>query len=310
MKRRSFLKKGALLSLSTAFVPSFLPGGPGLNATPAVLRPAVEEWKENQINIAWIGHATVLINFYGKVIITDPVLLNSIGIYMFGFTYGPRRINPPALDIDEIPKPDLVLLSHAHMDHMDYLTLAEISDKYPGEVDCITAYNTADVIGDLDWKSLHEMDWGDTYSLPGMHFKALEVKHFGWRFPWERDRSKGFFKDGRSFNAYVIERNGKRILFGGDTAFTDKFKKSGEKVDIAIMPIGAYNPWVHAHCNPEEALQMAKEMDAKVIIPIHFNTFLQGWEPRDEPMKRLLAAKDQFAMNVGVTEIGGTFTTA
>lgn len=309
MKRRNFLKKGLFLSLSSAMAPAFLPGSGNLYAEPKVKRPAVEEWKDTEINVAWIGHATVLINFYGKIIITDPVLFNSVGVYMFGFTYGPQRLIPPAITVYDMPKPDLVLLSHAHMDHMDYLTLSEIADKYPGQIDCITAYNTADVIADLEWKSLHEMDWGQQYSLPGLRFKALEVKHFGWRYPWERDRSKGFFSNGRSFNAYVIERNGKKILFGGDTAFTDKFKKSGEKVDIAIMPIGAYNPWVKAHCNPEEALQMAREMDAKVFIPIHFYTFRQGWEPRDEPLKRLLKAKDSFAMHIGVTEVGGTYNT-
>jgi L-ascorbate metabolism protein UlaG (beta-lactamase superfamily) len=161
-----------------------------------------------------------------------------------------------------------ILFSHAHMDHMDYETLSTIVNKYPNEIDCITAYNTADVIAELEWKSLQEIDWNEETELLGLKFKALEVKHFGWRYPWERDRSKGYMIDGRSFNAVLIEKNGKKILFGGDTAYHELFKSlSGENIEIAIVPIGAYNPWKKNHCNPEEALIMANDhIGAKYFI--------------------------------------------
>ena len=128
----------------------------------------------------------------------------------------------------------------------------------------------------MPWKSLTELDWGEKFSIHDINIKAYEVRHFGWRFPWEKDRSKGFFKDGRSYNAYVLERNGKKVLFGGDTAMTDKLDiLKDENIDVAIMPIGAYRPWRRAHCNPEEALILANRMEAKYFIPIHCNTFEQ-----------------------------------
>jgi L-ascorbate metabolism protein UlaG (beta-lactamase superfamily) len=191
---------------------------------------------------------------------------------------------------------------------MDSKTLTTFTDLYPGKINCITAYNTSDVIADLNWKSLKVMDWNDEYVLHDVKFSAIEVKHFGWRYPFERDRSRGYFKNGRSYNAYLIEKNGKKVLFGGDTAMTDKFIPYCG-IDIAIMPIGAYNPWKYNHCNPEEALKMAaNDLRAKVIIPIHCGTFRQGLEPVNEPLKWLGNSVKNYDINLGLGKIGETYT--
>jgi L-ascorbate metabolism protein UlaG (beta-lactamase superfamily) len=167
-----------------------------------------------------------------------------------------------------------------------------------------------DVISDLDWKSLQEIDWGEKTELAGIKFKALEVKHFGWRFPWEWDRSKGYMKEGRSYNAILLEKNGKKILFGGDTAYQELLKPlKEEKIDVAIMPIGAYVPWRKNHCNPEEALIMASDhINAEYFIPIHTKTFKQGSEPIDEPLNWLLDSEKNYNIKLGLDDIGQTFT--
>jgi len=272
-------------------------------------RPDVDRWKDNEINIAWIGHATVLINFFGKIILTDPVFFEAVGVYIEGYIFGPRRASLPALLLEEIPKPDIVLLSHAHMDHMDYKTLKALTEKFPNELDCVVAYNTKDVVAEFEWKSLQEVDWEQSVKLNGVRFKGIEVKHFGWRYPGEKDRSAGYMDDGRSFNGFIMERDGKKILFGGDTTFTDKFKlQKDEKVDIAIMPIGSYNPWRKYHCTPEEALVMAEYyIGAKYFIPIHTKTF----DRRDmiyEPLNWLARSSKNYEMQIGLWDIGETFT--
>ena len=218
MNRRKFIRNVSLASAGFLFVSEKIQGKQPL--TIPNFNPDPTKWKDDEINIAWIGHSTVLINLYGTTILTDPVLFERIGVSIFGMTFGPARFTHPALTVDEIPKPDIILLSHAHMDHMDYETLSTIVDKYPNEIECITAYNTADVIVELEWKSLQEIDWNEEKELLGIKFKALEVKHFGWRYPWEWDRSKGYMKEGRSYNAVIIEKNGKKILFGGDTCIS------------------------------------------------------------------------------------------
>lgn len=270
--------------------------------------PDSTEWKNDEINISWIGHSTILMNLFGTIIVTDPVLFEKIGLDIFGITVGQSRYSEPALEIDKFPCPDFVLLSHAHFDHMDYKTLCRFTELYPGKINCITAFNTSDVIADLKWKSLKELDWNEEYFLNEVKFSAIEVKHFGWRYPFERDRSRGYFKNGRSYNAYLIEKNGRKVLFGGDTAMTNKFIPFGG-IDIAIMPIGAYNPWKSNHCNPEEALNMAaNDLKAKVFIPIHCCTFKQGLEPVDEPLKWLNNSVKNYNIELGLKNIGGTFT--
>jgi L-ascorbate metabolism protein UlaG (beta-lactamase superfamily) len=312
LNRRKFIKRIFSASIGSLLVPPVFLGSSNREAAqalPSEFKPSPELWRDDEISLAWIGHSTVLINFYGVKILTDPVLYERVGLYFLGMTFGPQRYSAPALEIDEIPKPDLILLSHAHMDHMDYHTLLTITDKFPNEIDCITSYNTADVISELKWKSLQEMDWNDELELLGIKFKAYEVQHFGWRYPWEKDRSKGYMEDGRSYNAYVLERNGKRILFGGDTAFTELFQKvDGGSIDTAIMPIGAYYPWRRNHCNPEEALVMAAEhLKAKYFVPIHCGTFKQGSEPIDEPLTWLNNSYKNYNIELGLYKIGQTF---
>lgn len=313
MDRKKFIKKISSAFLGSVFTIPFISGETfplkKRNPTLSEYKPDPSTWRDDELNISWIGHSTVLINIFGTVILTDPVLFERVGLYFWGITFGPSRYTMPALKLEELPKPDLVLLSHAHMDHMDYETLSSLVDLFPNELDCITAFNTKDVIEDLKWKSLQEVDWNEEIMLGDLKIKALEVKHFGWRYPWERDRSRGYHEDGRSFNAYIIAKNDKKILFGGDTAYSEKFKPvSEENIDIAIMPIGAYHPWRMNHCTPEEALKMASvHINAKHFIPIHFYTFKQGLEPVEEPMMRLLNGAEDLEINIAVKNIGESF---
>jgi L-ascorbate metabolism protein UlaG (beta-lactamase superfamily) len=310
ISRKKFLFRTIKLALgSFLFLPLLKLGETKANEIAITgTNPDPTEWKNDEINISWIGHSTVLMNLFGTIIVTDPVLFEKIGLDIFGITIGQSRYSEPALEIDKFPCPDFVLLSHAHFDHMDYQTLCRFTELYPGKINCITAFNTSDVIADLNWKSLKELDWNEEYYLSDVKFSAIEVKHFGWRYPFERDRSRGYFKNGRSYNAYLIEKNGGKVLFGGDTAMTNKFIPfSG--IDIAIMPIGAYNPWKSNHCNPEEALKMAtNDLKAKVFIPIHCCTFKQGLEPVDEPLKWLNNSVKNYEIDLGLIKIGETYT--
>lgn len=267
------------------------------------------DWGNDDFNIMWIGHSTLLINYFGTIVLTDPAFFERIGLYLFGESFGPARMTPPAVGVDDIPKPDIVLLSHAHMDHTDYPTLKHIAKKYPGEISLVVAYLTRDVTDALPWKDVTVLDWGEEADVLGIKIKAFEVKHFGWRYPWERDRSRGFFKDGRSYNAYLMEKNNFKVLFGGDTAYTPKL---GEQitggVDVALMPIGAYDPWIRVHCDPEEAVKMAEEINSRVIIPMHTMTFNQSNEPFDEPVIRLKAAVKDSNLELGLDKIGGVWS--
>lgn len=235
----------------------------------------------------WIGHSTVLIQIGDTTILTDPVMFDRIGLYVLGYTVGLQRYTKPAIPVEKLPKIDIVLLSHAHIDHMDLETLNWLTERSPNQVNCITAKNTADIINDLKWKTLTELDWNESISINGVNIIGREVLHNGWRLPGEKCRRDGYKRTGRSYNGYVIERDGLRIAFGGDTAYTKSFTQFGN-VDVSIMPIGAYQGYSDNHCTPEEALQMTKMMKSPVILPIHFGTFHQSSEPVWEPIHRLI----------------------
>ena len=269
-------------------------------------RPEPAAWDNSTITAAWIGHSTVLINFLGTRIITDPVFSDRVGLNVAGlFTIGPKRLVAPALTIDKLPPIDLILLSHAHFDHLDIPSLAQFDRNIP----VIMAKNTADVIEDLDFQTIYELDWGKWTAVAGVRVEAIEVKHFGWRYPWEQDRSKGNF-DGRSYNAYIISKNGSNIVFGGDTAFQEHFRQLRDRnldIDLAMMPIGAYDPWIRNHANPEQSLAMAEQMGARHVLPMHWHTFIQSEEPTMEPIERLkTASADQPGLLV-LDSIGQTW---
>lgn len=275
----------------------------------APLKPTPALWDDGAITAAWIGHATVLINFLGFRIITDPVLSERIGLHVAGlFTLGPRRLVRPALTFEELPPIDLILLSHGHLDHLDTQTIR----KFDRSIPVVMAKNTADIIEDEEFTTVYELDWGKWTAIRGMRVEALEVQHFGWRYPWEQDRSRGN-PLGRSYNAYLLSYRGHHIVFGGDTAYHEHFialKDRGLDIALAIMPIGAYDPWIRNHANPEQALAMSDHMGARVVLPMHWNTFVQSEEPTAEPIARLRSAAAGQPDRLALDTIGQTWSTS
>jgi L-ascorbate metabolism protein UlaG (beta-lactamase superfamily) len=268
---------------------------------PAFAKPEPLTWNDARVTAAWIGHATVLINFFGINILTDPAFFPRIGIRLTGFTIGPKRLTAPALQFHELPRIDLILLSHAHFDHFDLRTL----HRFDGNTRVITAPNTADLLKWTRLRDVLELGWGETKIVSfsnqtkgDIAISAFEVKHWGARK--QRD-------DYRGYNGYVMERNGRRILFGGDTAMTDSFANVPHPIDIAIMSIGAYNPWIQSHCTPEQAVEMATAAGAQFIMPVHHQTFRLSFEPLREPIERFQTILRNTPERIALHEIGETF---
>ena len=278
----------------------------GGETTKPKFKPEPSTWSNDTITAAWIGHSTVLINFYGTTIITDPVFSNRIGLNLLGLvSLGPKRLVDPALTIEELPPIDLILLSHAHMDHLDLPSLEQLDRDIP----IVISKNNADVLDGLASKEVHELDWGETITTCGIEIEAIQVKHFGWRMPWEEDRSRGNWF-GRSYNAYLLKKNEKYILFGGDTAYQEFFNTIGTRgitVEVAMMPIGAYDPWIYNHCNPEQAIAMADRVNARFIFPMHWGTFIQSDEPTAEPFERFKKALTATPERIALESHGQTW---
>jgi L-ascorbate metabolism protein UlaG (beta-lactamase superfamily) len=245
---------------------------------PARLVPDLSGWTDHALAAAWLGHATVLLRIDGMTVLTDPVLFNRVGLGLGLMTGGPRRLVGPALNIARLPAIDLILISHAHFDHLDRPTLARLDKSIP----VITAGKTADLVSDLGFKSVKELGWGESTTAGTLKLTAREVAHWG---------ARTFHDYHRGYNAYLLESANHRVLYGGDTAYTDKFADLAP-VDLAILGIGAYDPYIAAHATPEQAAEMARQAGARWLLPIHHSTFRLSHEPTGDPIRRLLAAFD------------------
>jgi L-ascorbate metabolism protein UlaG (beta-lactamase superfamily) len=263
-----------------------------VEASPRV--PNLAIWSSEGVHAAWIGHSTVLIRVDGFTILTDPVFSTRVGIKIGPLTLGIKRLVHPALRLPELPAPDLILLSHAHMDHLDRPSLRKLENR---GTTVITASGTSDLLRVKRYREVHELRWDESIQVGPAKVRALEVKHWGARTRTDVHRG---------YNGYLIEAGRYRIIFGGDTAYTGLFRKvrSSRPVDLAIMPIGAYNPWIHAHCNPEQALAMADHAGAEFVLPVHHRTFKLSSEPYGEPIERLLLASSSAQDRIAVREIG------
>jgi L-ascorbate metabolism protein UlaG (beta-lactamase superfamily) len=269
----------------------------GREVLPAPAVPHVREWPGRGLHAAWLGHTTVLLQIDGFTILTDPVLHERVGIGIGPFTLGLKRLVAPALPIPNLPHIDLILLSHAHMDHFDVRTLRDLENR---KTAVVTAHNTSDLLRPERYREVRELRWNERTRVGPVNLSAFRVNHWGARM-----RSDTY----RGYNGYVIESGKHRVLFAGDTAQTGLFRelKSSRPFDLGIFPIGAYNPWIHYHCTPEEAWRMGNQAGAERFLPVHHQTFQLSREPFHEPIERFEEAAGNSQDRIAVRRIGQEF---
>lgn len=274
--------------------------GRGRPPAPAA-RPDPATWADDAITGSCLGHATVLMNFLGVRVLTDPVFSERVGPGFAPLVLGPKRYVQPALGPREFAAPDVIVLSHAHFDHFDGASLR----KFARDTPVVTARATGDLLRCRGFNKIHELDWGQAVTLQtrggAITVTAIEVAHWGARMM--RD-------DHRGYNGYVLTRAGASVCFAGDTAYTPVFgrlKHSAHRPDLMLMPIGAYDPWIRAHCSPEQAVMMANAAGARYFVPIHHETFKLSAEPMGEPAARLRAALADEPERLLAVSVGETF---
>ena len=255
--------------------------------------PDLTRFLRCEIGCCWIGHATMLLRVGGRTILTDPVFHPRVGLgYVLG-TMGPRRFQAPALKLRQLPPLDTIVVSHAHFDHLDRPTLWKLAKANP-DVPVVCSRGVRDLLDDLRFRDVRELEWGESADLAGVTTSALPVKHWGPRV---------FYDDWRSYSAFRFERAGRSVIFGADTAETDAFRSAGP-VDLMCVGIGAYDPYVAAHATPEQAWRMTRDANAEHVAAMHHSTFKLSHEPMDEPLRRLLAAAGEESHRVVIREVG------
>ncbi|MBV9761545.1 MAG: MBL fold metallo-hydrolase [Acidobacteriaceae bacterium] len=264
---------------------------------PAPNAPDPKAWLQHGLHAAWLGHSTVVLMLDGFTILTDPVFSERIGIKLGRVVIGIKRLVEVAAPMSELPPIDLVLLSHAHMDHFDLPTLRQLENS---RTHVVTAYRTCDLLRPKHYAQVHELRWNQSVQIGPARILAFEVAHWGARM-----RNDVY----RGYNGYLIETEKYRVVFGGDTAYTESFKRvrSSKPLHMAIMPVGAYDPWIRVHCNPEQAWAMANHAGAEFVLPVHHQTFQLSHEPALDPIERLVTAAGAHPERVCLQEIGQEF---
>jgi len=241
--------------------------------------------------VTFIGHSSFLVQMAGCAVLIDPVFATRLILL--------RRQRRPGLKIKDLPKIDAVLLTHAHMDHLNRPSLRAITRemrrrKLPSPI-AIVPNGVEDIVKDLGFVRVETLQWWEqSNALSPITITATPAKHWGARM---------FSDTHRGFGGYALSAPGAATLYhSGDTAYFEGFREIGEKLrpEIAMLPIGAYSPdsYRGVHTSPEDALRAFEDLGARTFVPMHYNTFRLGREPMDEPLPRLLAA----AKRMGIAE--------
>ncbi|MCF8468938.1 MAG: MBL fold metallo-hydrolase [Sneathiella sp.] len=237
-------------------------------------------------SVTWLGHAAFIVRTGGKVILTDPYLTECAGPAMMG----PKRYVPAALKAEELPKADVLLVSHNHYDHLDARALAAYPHKEHTQV--IVPLGLASFFTRRGFRKVVEMDWWESWSEDGLTITTLPAVHSSGRGVHDQKRTLW-----ASFGIRTAEEN---IWFSGDTANGEIFKEIGRHhapFDLAIVGIGAYEPreiMKMVHATPEDAVEIARAIGAKRALGMHWGTVLLTPEdPFEAPHRFRQAAIDQ-----------------
>jgi L-ascorbate metabolism protein UlaG (beta-lactamase superfamily) len=239
-----------------------------------------DEIVKNSVN--WFGHATTVINLSNKIIITDPVFSNLLGYF--------KRLTQKPNYISNL-KVDYILLSHGHMDHLNFPSLLKLNK----DATVIVPKGYVSILKLLGFKNVILLHPGDVYKDDFIKITAYEANHDGRRFYFGQDNES---------ISYLIERESKSVFFAGDTALTNNFNNIN--CDIALMPVGCYKPdrFSYMHCTPEQSYEMFKMMECPIMIPIHYKTFKISLEDFQETEESLLNLNDN---SIKIIDIGETY---
>jgi L-ascorbate metabolism protein UlaG (beta-lactamase superfamily) len=262
--------------LTSVLIPSLFQRRAGREA-----RPAFPALKRGDVGITWIGHASFLVQFHDHNLLVDPNWARWLKVV--------KRLKRPGVHLHELPDIDLVLVTHAHFDHLDRKTLRNVAADQP----IVVPFEVGNLVHDLGFRSVHELGYWESFKLGSVTVTLTPCAHWGARVLHDSHRG---------FGGFVIEHEGRTIYHCGDTAYFGGFKEIGKRfdVDVALLPIGAYDPpsGREVHMNPEEALLAFMELGAKTLVPMHYGSFRLSYEPLEEPLRRFLTS----ARRLGLSE--------
>jgi L-ascorbate metabolism protein UlaG (beta-lactamase superfamily) len=231
-----------------------------------------------QMGVTFIGHASFFVQIGGQNVTIDP----NFAPWLFVL----KRLRKPGLRLSDLPPIDLVLVTHAHFDHLhrpSLRTIAQQTREQRGLAPTIVVpHHVFDLVSDLGFDEVVELDWWNSFRHRGLTVTHVPSRHWGARII--RDSHRGY-------GGYVLRDHKHSLYHAGDTAYFSGFREIGRRLspELALLPIGAYNPpsFRNVHANPSDATRAFLDLQARWMVPMHYGTFRLSHEPIDEPIQLL-----------------------
>lgn len=262
-----------------------------------VIRTDLKGFKDEQPVIVWFGHSSFLIKFKNRNILVDPIfsLRPSPVQYVGSKAYAGTMAFTP----EDFPHIDAIIISHDHYDHLDYNTITAMKEK--ADLFCVPlGVNEHLLHWGISPEKIREFDWWDSITLfDDFQLTSTPARHFSGR---------GFQRDKTLWSSYALITPEYRIFIGGDSGYDSSFKTIGEKFgrfDIAMLECGQYDKqWPYIHMMPEETVQASRDLNADVLLPVHWGKFTLALHPWSEPIRRALRHADKLGVKVTTPIIG------
>jgi L-ascorbate metabolism protein UlaG (beta-lactamase superfamily) len=248
-------------------------------------KPALAQALEpGTVALTFVNHITFLLQFAGLNVLTDPVYSERVSPFQ---SAGPRRVRAPGIAFEALPRIDLVLLSHNHYDHLDLATLRRLATVHAPRV--VTGLGNAPFLRQHGIADVVELDWWQTAAAGSAEVTFTPAQHWSGRGIRGRNRTL--------WGAFVLRHGPLQLYFAGDTGYGAHFAEIRRRhgvVDVALLPIGAYEPrWFmrEQHMDPDDAVRAHLDLDARTSIATHFGCFQLTDEAIDDPVRELAAAR-------------------
>ncbi len=243
-----------------------------------------------------LGHSTLLLKLGGKFWLTDPVFSERASPVQWA---GPKRFHAPPIGIDELPPIQGVILSHDHYDHLDHAAILRLAPK-------VGVFVAPLGVGDrlIEWgvdpAKVRQLGWWQETEVQGMRLAAVPARHFSGRSLMDEDTTL--------WASWVIQAEGLRLFFSGDTGYHADFKTIGERYgpfDVTMLETGAYDAqWPEVHMQPEQTLQAHLDLKGRWLMPVHNGTFDLAMHAWHEPFDRILALAEKNGVKLATPEMG------
>jgi|KBSMisStandDraft_5_1062788.scaffolds.fasta_scaffold00251_6 L-ascorbate metabolism protein UlaG (beta-lactamase superfamily) len=254
---------------------------------------------DNKIVFVWFGHSSYLLRVNGFNILVDPVFSGHASPFTF---FGKSFAGTDVYGVEEMPDIDLLVITHDHYDHMDFPTIMKLQPKLKSIVTSIGIGSHLDYWGIPDSK-MTELDWWESLSIgPGWTLTATPARHFSGRT---------LVRNKTLWSSFVLNTGDHKIYLGGDSGYDGHFREIASKMgpfELAILECGQYGKnWPYIHMFPGETVKAAKDLQASLLIPVHWGKFVLSTHSWNEPIKRVVESATQQNMPIASPRIGEPF---